>query len=63
MACAFGGVDVVTMRNLLNNGVARCDFGGMYQYPLYNICVRLVILGVDTGCVEFSFPLGAIRPF
>ena len=33
-----------------NDGV-RCDFGGMYQCPLYYICVRLVILVVDTQCV------------
>ena len=35
----------------------------MYLCPLSNICVWLVILVVDTGCVECSFPLGAIRPF
>ena len=33
-----------------NDGV-RCDFGGMYPYPLYYICVWLVILVVDTECV------------
>jgi hypothetical protein len=37
--------------------------GGMCHDPIPYICVRLVILVVDTRCVEFSFPLGAIRPF